>query len=219
MSWTSTDTGRVRPFHRLDWPPTAASETHASAAVWSGNHFRRAILSDLVHSSFARRWIFVAAAASALSRKASASAMVSASRSVRIAQSRIVGGVEQQHQLPRSRAFRLWIRRNLPTNAPRPGLRRPGPEGSSSASPTSNPAHVHAYRFRWSMLDRCRSAHHEPKDRPPRSFGPTKLAHLCPNAAYLRERPRDAEAHAASEQPGGCRVLGVSCRRSWPGKR
>jgi hypothetical protein len=50
------------------------------------------------------------------------------------------------------------------------------------------------------------------------------------NAAYLRERPRDAEAHAASEQPGGCltrrsaamvdaRVLGVSCRRSWPGRR
>ena len=24
------------------------------------------------------------------------------------------------------------------------------------------------------------------------------------NAAYLRERPRDAEEHAASEQPGGC---------------
>jgi len=31
---------------------------------------------------------------------------------------------------------------------------------------------------------------------------------LYPNAAYLRERPRDAEAHAASEQPGGCPATG-----------
>jgi len=65
-------------------------------------------------------------------------------------------------------------------------------------------------------------------------FAPESLAYFVHEGTLgqcrlLKERPRDAEAHAASEQPGDASPVearrwwmpryGGSCRRSWPGKR
>jgi hypothetical protein len=46
------------------------------------------------------------------------------------------------------------------------------------------------------MLDRCRSAHHEPKDRPPRSFGHTEVRLLHTHPLPLRRSDSPEERWA-----------------------
>jgi hypothetical protein len=98
---------------------------------------------------------------------------------------RIVGGVEQQHQLPRSRAF---------LDCGSAAICRPMHPDRDSGDPAQRDRHPHPHlqsgsrarlQVRWSMLDRCRSAHHAAKDRPSRSFGPIKPAHLCPRVPQV----------------------------------